>query len=157
MAFLQAQDAISGREGSAFATINGEVKEMFYIKKLKAEVEKKKVEFRVVGSRGTQHKVKEMVYTGTLTIYDVTPTFVDLMYQYQQTGEDTYFTIQVVNDDAGSTIGTKRTALYGVNLDKMTVAQLDSEADFLETDIPFTYNSFEPISEFTDPSSLGGS
>ena len=154
--FLIAQDGISGKEGAAFATINGEVKEMFYLKKLKADAEKKKAEMKVVGTRVTQHKAKELLYTGSMTIYDVTSDYIALVSQYEKTGVDTYFTIQVVNDDPTSTVGVKRTALYNVNLDKMPIAQLDADVDFLEAEVTFTFTSFEPLDEFVTPAKLGG-
>lgn len=156
MGFLLAQDAISGKDGAAYATINGEVKEMFYIKKFKAEVEKKKSELKVVGTRTVQHKAKELVYTGTMTIYDVTSDFVNLMSQYDKDGVDTYFTIQIVNDDPTSTIGIKRTALYNVNLDKLPIAQLDADSDYLEAEVGFTFSSFEELDAFITPAKLGG-
>lgn len=156
MGFLLAQDAISGKDGAAYATINGEVKEMFYIKKFKAEVEKKKSELKVVGTRTVQHKAKELVYTGTMTIYDVTSDFVNLMSQYDKDGVDTYFTIQIVNDDPTSTIGIKRTALYNVNLDKLPIAQLDADSDYLEAEVGFTFSGFEELDAFITPAKLGG-
>lgn len=156
MGFLLAQDAVSGKEGKAFATINGQVKEMFYIKKLKADGEKEKAEFKVVGTRTIQYKAKGMKYTGTMTIYDVTTDFVSLIQTYDKTGVDTYFTLQIVNDDQTSTIGTKRTVLYNVNLDKLSIAQLDADVDFLETEIGFTFTSFELLEEYIDPTKLGG-
>lgn len=40
MSFLKAGDTISGQEGRAYATINGQVEEMFYIKTIEAKAEK---------------------------------------------------------------------------------------------------------------------
>lgn len=40
MSYLKAQDTISGKEGKAVATIDGNVEDMFYIKKIEANVEK---------------------------------------------------------------------------------------------------------------------
>lgn len=56
MSFLKANDTISGQEGRAYATINGQVEEMFYIKTLEASVEKEKAEVKTLGRRGVQHK-----------------------------------------------------------------------------------------------------
>ncbi|EJW14721.1 hypothetical protein PAV_11c00620 [Paenibacillus alvei DSM 29] len=42
MGFLRAKDTISGQEGRAYATINGRIEEMFYVKSLEAKVEKEK-------------------------------------------------------------------------------------------------------------------
>ncbi|MDR3564813.1 MAG: phage tail tube protein [Negativicutes bacterium] len=154
--FLLGQDAISGKEGTAFANINGQIKEMFYLKKLKATADKKKAEMKVVGTRVVQHKAKELVYTGNMTIYDVSPDYIDMISQYEKTGVDTYFTIQIVNDDPTSTVGVKRTVLYNCNVDKLPIAQLDADADFLEQEVDFTFTSFEPLDEQVAPAVLGG-
>jgi hypothetical protein len=156
MSFLLAQDTISGKEGAAYATISGSVYEMFYIKKLKAEVEKEKSELKVVGTRTLQYKAKGLKYSGSMTIYDITTQFINLIKTYQDTGVDTYFTVQVVNDDSTSTVGTKRTVMYNVNIDKLPIAQLDADSDALEAEITFTFTSFEILSDFVDPANLGG-
>ncbi|SFM37575.1 phage tail tube protein [Pelosinus propionicus] len=155
MSFLLAQDTISGKEGAAYATIDGNVYSMFYIKKLKAESEKEKSEVKVVGTRTVQYKAKGLKYSGSMTIKDITTQFVSLVKTYQDSGTDTYFTIQIVNDDPTSTVGTKRTVLYNVNLDKVPIAQLDADSDDLEAEITFTFTSFELLNEFTDPTTFG--
>lgn len=155
MSFLLAQDTISGKEGAAYATIGGNVYSMFYIKKLKADAEKEKSEVKVVGTRTVQYKAKGLKYSGSMTIKDITTQFVSLVKNYQDTGVDTYFTIQIVNDDKTSTVGTKRTVLYNVNLDKVPIAQLDADSDDLEAEITFTFTKFELLDEFTDPTTFG--
>lgn len=53
MAFLKASDTISGQEGRAYATINGQTEEMFYVKTLEATVEKQKAEVKPRSPRRT--------------------------------------------------------------------------------------------------------
>lgn len=46
MAFLKAEDAISGKQGKAFVTINGRVEELFYAKTVEATIEKRRLMYR---------------------------------------------------------------------------------------------------------------
>lgn len=99
MSYLKAQDTISGKEGKAVATIDGNVEDMFYIKKIEANVEKTKSEIKTLGRRGTQHKATGWSGTGSMTIYYITTNFRKLMTSYMQNGIDTYFDILVTNED----------------------------------------------------------
>ncbi|MEM5817168.1 MAG: phage tail tube protein [Desulfitobacterium hafniense] len=151
MGFLRASDSISGQEGRAYATINGRVEEMFYVKSLEASAEKTKAEIKTLGRRGTQHKATGWSGTGSMTIYYVTSLFRQMMMNYIKNGVDTYFDIQIVNDDPTSTIGKQTVVLKGVNLDKVVMASLDTEADALEEDIDFTFEDVEVLGAFNAP------
>lgn len=149
MAILQARDTISGQEGRAFATINGQVEEMFYLKTLEATVEKEKAEVKTLGRRGTQHKATGWSGSGSMTIYYVTTLFRKMMLDYIQSGKDTYFDIQVVNEDPSSSIGKQTIVLKGVNLDSVVMASLDTDSDALEEDIDFTFEDVSISDSFT--------
>ncbi|MBO9600176.1 MAG: phage tail tube protein [Cohnella sp.] len=151
---LHARDTISGQEGRAYAQIGEEQHEMFYIKSLEATVEKSKVEVKTLGRRGTQHKANGWNGTGSMTIYYVTSRFRELMNDYVQDGKDTYFDIQVVNEDPNSSIGKQTVTLTGVNLDSVIIAKLDTEADFLEEEVAFTFEGFNIQESFTEPSNV---
>lgn len=146
------QDTISGGEGTATATINGRIEEMFYIRSLEATVEKQKESFKVLGRRASQNKANGFNGTGSMTIYYVTSTFRKLLEEYASNGKDTYFTITVTNDDNTSSVGKQTTTLLGVNLDSGIVAKLDTEASQLDEEISFTFDDFKISSTFTKPS-----
>jgi len=147
MAFLRAKDTISGQEGRAYATINGEVEEMFYIKTLEATVEKEKAEVKTLGRRGTQHKATGWSGSGSMTIYYVTSIYRQLMLDYINKGVDTYFDVTVVNEDPSSSIGSQTVKLTGVNLDSVIMASLDTESDALEEEVSFTFEGVEIAKE----------
>jgi hypothetical protein len=151
MAFLKAGDTISGQEGRAYATINGQVEEMFYIKTLEAKIEKEKSEIKTIGRRGTQHKTTGWSGSGSMTIYYVTSLFRQLMLDYIRTGKDTYFDITVVNDDPTSTIGKQTVALKSVNLDSTIMAKLDIDSDSMDEDIDFTFDDIDILDKFGKP------
>ncbi|MBB6733186.1 phage tail tube protein [Cohnella zeiphila] len=151
MSFLKASDTINGQEGRAYATINGQVEEMFYIKKLEATVEKEKADIKTLGRRGTQHKATGWSGSGTMTIYYVTSRFRELMVDYIRSGKDTYFTVQVVNEDPGSTVGYQTVTLKNVNLNKVIVAKLDTDSAALDEDIDFTFDDVSVDHDFNAP------
>ncbi|WP_336759296.1 phage tail tube protein [Paenibacillus sp. USHLN196] len=147
MAFLKASDTISGQEGRAYATINVQTEEMFYVKTLEATVEKQKAEVKTLGRRGVQHKATGWSGSGSMTIFYTTSRFRELMLQYMQNGVDTYFDIEVTNEDPSSTIGKQTVTLKGVNLDSVIMASLDTEAEALEEEVSFTFEDVDmPVS-----------
>jgi len=151
VAFLRAGDTISGQEGRAYATINGQVEEMFYIKSLEATIEKQKTEVRTLGKRGTQHKATGWSGSGTMTIYYVTTLFRQLMLDYVRNGKDTYFDVTIVNEDPTSSIGRQTVVLRGVNLDSVVAAKLDTEAEVLDEDVDFTFDDVDILDSFGKP------
>jgi hypothetical protein len=148
---LKAQDVISGKEGRAYAVINGNVEELFYARTIEATVEKTKTEIKTLGRRGTQHKATGWSGSGTMTIYYVTSLFRRLMLDYTRTGKDLYFTLQVINEDPASSTGKQTTVLKEVNLDSVIVARLDAEADELEEEVPFTFSDWDMPDQFRTP------
>lgn len=151
MAFLKAGDTISGQEGRAYATINGQVEEMFYVRTLEATVERQKTEVRTLGRRGVQHKASGWTGTGTMTIYYVTSLFRQLMLNYIKTGRDVYFDITIVNEDPTSTIGRQTVVLKNVNLDSVVVARLDTETEVLDEEVSFTFDDIDILDTFNAP------
>ncbi|WP_408893511.1 phage tail tube protein [Paenibacillus taichungensis] len=151
MGFLKAQDAISGQEGRAFATINGVAEEMFYVKTLEATVEKQKAEVKTLGRRGVQHKATGWSGSGSMTIFYTTTRFRQLMVEYMKNGVDTYFDIQITNDDPTSSIGEQTVTLKGVNLDSVIMAKLDTESDALDEEISFTFDDVDIPNAFKAP------
>ncbi|WP_282938990.1 phage tail tube protein [Paenibacillus sp. RC67] len=151
MSFLKANDTISGQEGRAYATINGQVEEMFYIKKLEGKVEKEKSEVKTLGRRGTQHKAKGWKGSGSMTIYYVTSVFREMMLDYIKKGKDTYFDVQVINEDPSSSVGKQTVVLKGVNLDSVIMALLDTGSDALEEEVSFTFDDVDILDPFGKP------
>lgn len=148
---LNAGDTISGQEGKATAKINGEIKDMFYIKSLDATVDKNKQEVRTLGKRGVQHKTTGWSGTGSMTVYYVTSEFARMAKDYIKNGVDTYFTITVENNDPTSTIGKQTVVLFDVNLDSIPIAKLSVDDEVLEMDLDFTFHDMDLPDEFNAP------
>ena len=148
---LDFKDTINGAEGRAYATINGNVELMFYLKKLEAKAEKKKNEGKTIGNRATQHKPTGWNGTGSMTIYYVTSIFRKMILEYIKTGKDTYFDIQVVNEDPTSSAGKQTIAIKKVNIDSSILAKLDVDSDSLDEEVSFTFEDYDILDEFSNP------
>ena len=155
MAYLLERDAINGKEGRAFCTINGRQVEMFGLKKIQVDSSFEESDFKVVGTRLVQKKTTGISLTGSMDIYYGTDDFVDLVQNYIKTGELPYFTIQITNDDPASSVGVRTIVLYNVKLQSCPLSILDADADFLTETVGFSFTSFEKLSGFGRPVQLG--
>ncbi len=150
MKTLAAQDAISGKEGRAYAKINGNNEEMFYAKSIEATVEKSKGQVKAIGKRMVGHKTTGAEGTGSMTLYYLSPLFRTQLVQWKRTGVDAYFDLVVENDDPSSAAGKQVILLSGVNLDSTVLTKLDGDSDDpLEEEVDFTFEDFEILTGFT--------
>lgn len=154
--FLLERDALNGKSGSGFMTIDGENHEMFGLKKFQSNAEFQESDFKVVGTTLVQKKTTGVSLSGSMTIYYGSPYFLRLLQEYLRTGKLPYFTIQITNDDPTTSVGTQTVVFYNVKLQKLPVAMLDTDSDFLEMEVGFSYTGIEVLNWFNDPTQLGG-
>ena len=149
MAKLKSFDPISGKEGVAYAKINGNNEELFFAKTIEATVEKAKSEIKAIGRRMTGHKTTGLNGTGSMTLYYLTPLFRQMLKQYKDTGVDIYFDLVVENSDPSSSAGKQTTLLMDCNLDSVLLTKLDADSDDpLEEDADFTFEDYDILEEF---------
>lgn len=151
MSFMRLEDALNGAAGRAYAIIDGTREEMFYLRNIEAKVEKEKAEGKTLGKRGTQHKASGWKGTGSANIYYVTTLFRKMMLNYIKKGVDSYFDVQIVNDDPASAAGGQTVILRDVNLDSVIMAKLDVESEFLDEDVEFTFEDIDILDSFAKP------
>ncbi len=150
MAKLKSFDPISGKEGVAYAKINGNNEELFFAKTIEASVEKAKSEIKAIGRRMTGHKTTGMSGSGSMTLYYLTPLFRQMLKQYKDTGVDIYFDLVVENNDPSSSAGKQTVLLMDCNLDSVLLTKLDGDSDDpLEEDADFTFEDYDVLQEFT--------
>lgn len=151
MGFLKAGDVISGREGSAFMTVDGRNIPMFFLKNIEATVELVKTEVPVLGKRMNQQKVTGANGSGSMTIYRVTPEFKRIGLNYIKGGTVPDVTVKITNDDPNSNIGRDSTLLKGVIFDSIVIAKLDIESETLDEDVDFTFDDADGLEDFSEP------
>lgn len=159
MSYLLAQDAPNGKQGKAFITLHkdtgDEIHELFSAKKINMKVDYTKTDFKVIGTTTIQKKTTGASKTGTMTIYQGTPLFIEMAREYEANGKVLYFDLQVTNEDPSTRIGKQTIAYYDCSLDSIPLSILDADADFLEEEVGLSYRAFEVLSTFNDPATLG--
>lgn len=147
---LKGYSTISGKEGRAFATIDGENVDLFFAKSISATVEKHKSTVKAIGKRMDGHKTSGGEGTGSMTVYYMTPYFRRMLREYLDTGVDVYFNMTISNADPATSAGSQTALLIDCNLDSAVIAQLDADSDDpLEEDMDFTFEDFRMLEEFT--------
>lgn len=147
---MLAKDVISAKLASAYVTVDGNRYLLFQAKSLEATIEKEKEEVAILGRLMKGNKSVSAKGSGTLTIYKNTSLFENMMLKYINQGVDTYFDLQVVNNDPTSEAGKHTVILTGCNINKGTVAGFDAEGKWLEDEISFTFEGIKVPEKFKE-------
>lgn len=145
-----AGDVLLAKMASAYITVDGNRYLLFQAKSLKATVEKDKKEVAILGRIMKGNRAVSMKGSGSLTIYKNTSKFDDMIEKFMKTGEDTYFDMQIINEDPTSSAGRRTIILTDCNIDKSQIAAFDADGDWLEDDIDFTFEGVKFAEKFKE-------
>ena len=140
---LNAKDVLSGAQGVAFVTVEGNRYQLANLKNINARATKTKTQVSILGQTAKGNKATGWEGSGSMTMYFNTPIFRDLMVRYIKTGQDFYFDLQVTNDDPSSAVGRQTMILRNCNLDSVLLVNLDADSDALEEDMDFTFDDVD--------------
>lgn len=149
-AIMQAGDAISAPLGNCYITINGQRKLFMQAIEIKITAEKNKSEVPIMGSAVKGNKSTSLKYTGSATFHYNTSMFDNPMLEFQNTGKDFYFDMQLTNEDPTSTVGRRTVIAQGCNLDEWTVATINADGDYSTGEISFTVESIEIPEQYAE-------
>ncbi|MCI8342468.1 MAG: phage tail tube protein [Firmicutes bacterium] len=147
---MQAKDAVSASLAECFVTIDGKRYNFMQAINLEASVEKTKTEVPILGKTGRGNKAAGWKGTGKATFHYNTSIFRELLFKYKESGEDTYFEIQVTNEDKTSSVGRQTIVLKGCNVDGGMLAKFDADAEYLDEEMEFTFEDWEIPEKFKD-------
>lgn len=146
---LQNNDAISGKEGTVFATIKGQVIEFAELVKIEARINLIKADVKAVGKRMKGSKVVGAEGVGSWTIHYHRPEMRDLVYSYVKTGDIPIIDVMVNNADITSRAGKQSVLLKNLIPDSALIAALDADSEDLLTDeSDFTWDDLELLERF---------
>lgn len=154
--YLLERDAVNGKEGSGFATINGEVVEIFRFKNFSLQSSFDEADFKVVGTRKKQKKTTGIQITWNAVVYMGMNNWADIVNTYLKTGQVTYFTLQITNDDPNTTIGKQTILIKECKLTSADIIKLDADADWLDQSISGSALDFDILEQFGTPAVIGG-
>lgn len=145
---LKAKDTISASLAECFITIDGNRYNFMQAINLEAKVEKTKSEVPILGKTGKGNKSTGWKGTGSATFHYNSSIFRKILERYKNSGEDTYFDIQITNEDDTSEAGRQTVILKDCNIDGGILAKFDADGEYLDEDMDFTFDDFEIPEEF---------
>lgn len=137
---IRQNNAISAREGTVFATIDGETFDFAEVKTISAEVTLSIADVNSIGQRMTGGKVVGAEGTGSLTYHIYNNRIRKMIVEYIKTGYYPEISIKVANADVTSQAGRQTVLIKGVIFESTKLFELDGESDDTledETDIRF--------------------
>lgn len=154
-AYTKISDLVTGSEGSAFITVDGQNRYFFELSKIEANIEFTVIAKKLLGHRMKQHKVVGAEGKGSLTIYNVSPAALAIYQQYVKEGKTPQISIQTMNEDTGSTIGRRTVTMRNIILAKVPVAYLeDGSEDLNTTDTDFTFDDVDDLESYVFPENM---
>lgn len=150
--YVRLGDTISSKEGKAWITIDGEVRFLFEISSLKAQIDLTVQARRMMGHRMTQHKVVGAEGTGSMTMYFMNSEVLKTAVKYIEGGKYSNISIQAVNEDPQSSVGKQTVMLSNVLFKTIPITTLDDQSDdpvTIETD--FTFDNITVNDYFNQP------
>lgn len=146
---MNASDSLSAKMAECYVTIGTNRYNFMQAINLEASFEKTKTEIPILGKTGSGNKSTGWKGSGSATFHYNTSIFRELMQQYKDTGEDTYFEIQVTNEDPTSKAGRQTVVFMGCNIDGGTLAKFDADGEYLDEDMDFTFEDFKMPEKFS--------
>ena len=153
--YLLERDALNGKEGIAFATIDGEVHQIFQFINFNLKATFDKVPFKVVGTRKKQTKITGVEFSGSFNIYMGSPLWSEIVSKYSKQGISTYFEMQITIDDPNSSVGKFTVVIRNVQITDADIIKLDANSEFLDQAVSFTALDFDILENFHSPKEIG--
>ena len=141
---MSARNAVSAKMAECYITIDG--KRYNFMSAINVEVtfEKNKTEIPILGRMNKGHKASGSTITGSAEFHLNTSIWRELAYKFQDEGIDTYFTMEIINEDPTTELGAQAITLYDCNFDSVTLAAFDADSDDVLTEsLDFTADRFE--------------
>ncbi len=153
--YTKISDLVTGTEGSAYITVDGQNRYFFELSKIDANIEFTVLAKRLLGHRMKQHKATAAEGKGSITMYNVSPAALAIYQEYIKNGKTPAISIQTTNEDTSSTIGRRVVVMRNVILAKVPVASLDdSSEDLSTTDTDFTFDDLDDLESYVLPENM---
>ena len=153
--YTKINDLVTGSEGSAYITTDGQNRYFFELSKIEANIEFTVIAKKLLGHRMKQHKVVGAEGKGTVTMYNVSPAALAIYQQYIKEGKTPQISIQTTNEDTGSTIGRRTVVMCNCILAKVPIAYLeDGSEDLNTTDSDFTFDDVDELESYVLPENM---
>lgn len=148
-ATMHAKDAVSAKLAKCYVTTpDGKRYNMMNLINFEAKYEMKTAEVPLLGRPSAGNKITG--YTGTFsgTLHFNSSIFRDMFFKFQNTGEATYFEIQVENSDPTTSVGTQTTIYRDCLITSGIISKFDADGEYLDEEIEGTFETADNPQKF---------
>ena len=145
---MKGKDALSAKLAECFVTIDGRRYNFMQMINFEANFDKIKTKIPVLGKTGKANKGNGWEGTFSATAHYNQSVMRQMLIKYKDTGEDTYFEIQVTNDDPTSAAGRQTIVFIDCNTDGGILAKFDADGEYLDEAIEGTFEDFKMPESF---------
>lgn len=145
---IKAKDTIAAKLAECFITIGTRRYNFMQMIDFEAKIEKNKIEVPILGQTGNGNKASGWAGTFTGTAHYNQSIMRKMLLEYKKTGVDTYFEIQVTNEDPTTKVGRQTTIFTGCNLDGGILAKFDADGEYLDEEIEGTFEDWSMPESF---------
>lgn len=147
---MKSKDAISARLAECFVTIGSRRYNFMQLIDVEFTIDKTKGTVPRLGTIMVGHKSYAMEGTFSGTAHYNQSVLRELMVDFKRTGKDTYFEIQITNDDPASDAGRQTVIFYDCLTDGGVLSKFDADAEYLDESIEGTFDDFSIPEDFTE-------
>lgn len=149
---IKPKDVISARMAECYVTINDRRYNFMQIIDAEFKIDKVKGTVARLGATMIGHKTYAMEGTFSGTMHYNQSVMRELLADFKSTGVDTYFEIQISNEDPASAAGRQTVTFYDCLADGGVLAKFDGDPDGESLDEPIegTFDDFIISEDFTE-------
>lgn len=140
---MRGKDTLSASLAECFLTIKGNRYNFMQMINFEAKFNKKKTKVPILGKTGGGNKSTGWEGEFSATMHYNQSIIRQMMLDYKDSGEDTYFEIQVSNDDPTSAAGRQTVVFIDCNIDGGILAKFDADGEYLDEDVDGTFEDFK--------------
>ena len=149
-AVMRGRDTVAAKLAECFVTINGRRYNFMQMLDVEFKIEKTKASVPRLGALMVGHKSCGMEGTFSGTAHYNQSVLRKLLLDYKNTGVDTYFEVQITNEDKTAEVGRQTLIFYDCNTDGGILSKFDADGEYLDEDIEGTFEDFSMPEEFTN-------
>lgn len=147
---MKARDTVAAKLAECYITIGTRRYNFMQMIDMEVQVEKSKTTVPRLGAIMVGHKSCGMEGTFSGTAHYNQSVMRQLLVDYKNSGEDTYFEMQITNDDPTSNAERQTLIFYDCNTDGGILAKFDADGEYLDEEIEGTFEDFSMPESFTE-------
>lgn len=145
---MRAKDTVSAKLAECFITIKGNRYNFMQMIDFEGKIDKNKTKVPILGRIMDGNKTVGLTGTFSGTAHYNQSIFRQALLDYKNTGIDTYFEIQITNDDPESSAGRQTLVFIDCNTDGGILSKFDADGEYLDEEIEGTFEDFKMPESF---------